>query len=194
MFLILSLRLINSLAANRVLLCKWFPLSNFEALFHCILVSNFAIMISYAILCIWPLHQSSWISSLFLRFWNIVIMSSDISLFSFTILGTWKPSSYGTLCTSLRVLSWCYFFDDFLLTSFPVLSLLNCYNQKLDFLNRLPKIFHFISSTSICLFSLFDLWEISSTVSSNHSTAFCFHFSDQNLQEFFTDIWICLLK
>lgn len=101
-----------------------------------------------------------------------------------------KPSSYGNLHTSLRVHSWCYFFDDFLLTSFPVLSLLNFYNQKLDFLNKLPKIFHFISSTVIYLFSLFDLWEFSSTVSSNHSTAFCFHFRDHNLQEFFTIIWM----
>lgn len=116
------------------------PLRISEASFHCLLVSNFAVMISCAILCMWLLHQSSRIS--FLVFGVLKFHDYEFwyqPFFFFFHLLNWvleKPSSYGTLCTSPLKVLFLVFFDDFLLTLFPVLSLLNCYNQKLDFLHR----------------------------------------------------------
>lgn len=79
----------------------------------------------------------------------LCFQSSEISwlwalistFFSLTMLDTWRALMYGTPCLSpLCVLFWCYF-NDFLPSSFSILSLLSCYNQKINFPNRSSEFF-----------------------------------------------------
>lgn len=149
---------------------------------HCFIIFLFPILLLRFLVL--SLHQSTWISSLFLEFWSFMIMSFDISLYSFTLLGSWKALLIWNLMSvsskrSFLVLFLWWFPPH----TFPC-SLLSCHNQEVG----LPELLIF--SMVMNLHFLFDFWDFSSTFSSNHTIAlFFFHFSDHNFQEFFTLIW-----
>ena len=69
---------------------------------------------------------------LFPDFWNFMIMSFDITLF-FTY--------YARYLKSPHIWNPCLSFSDFLPTSFFILSLLSCYDQKINFPNKLSEFF-----------------------------------------------------
>ena len=155
----LSLHLISSSSENTTLVCKWLSFSTLEALLWCLLVSNFAVKISCAVLCyvaqIWGISFSV---SRLLKFYDYELRYHPFFTYYARYLKRphmWNPMSF-----------FFWFPPHLFLHSFFVKLLWS--KDKLS--KQVIWIFHLTFSTVICLFKKSDCWEFFSTLSSNHST------------------------